>query len=146
MIFISSNDRTHYKKIKRAVKFNKSHKEFSKVLLIQESILIWIMTLSFIGLAYYCVINEYFGELPWLAAMVAFPWGAYGMSQAFYYDKSKHENTKDGIKFETTMASITNNTNNSNNNNNSYNTINYNNSYNTDTNIDNSDTDTTAVG
>jgi hypothetical protein len=30
--------------------------EFSKALLIQESILIWIMTISFIALAYLCII------------------------------------------------------------------------------------------
>ena len=58
----------------------KKKKEFSKILLIQESILIWIMTLSFIALAFYCVTNQYFSELPWLAAMVAFPWTAYGAS------------------------------------------------------------------
>ena len=41
--------------------------------------------------------------MPWLAAMAAFPWTAYGVSQAFYYNKSKAENTKDGIKFETAL-------------------------------------------
>ena len=58
----------------------RNKKEFSKVLLIQESILIWIVTIAFIALAYYCVANQYFGELPWLAAMVGFPWTAYGVS------------------------------------------------------------------
>lgn len=79
-------------------------KEFSKILLIQESVLIWIITLAFIGLAYFCIINQYFGELPWLAAMVGFPWTAYGVSQGFYYRKSEKENTKGGIKYETAMA------------------------------------------
>lgn len=78
-------------------------KEFSKVLLVQESVLIWIMTICFIILAFYCVINEYLGELPWLAAMVAFPWAAYGVSQAFYYNKAKAENTKNGLKYEQTI-------------------------------------------
>ena len=81
--------------------------EFSKFLLIQESILIWIMTIAFIILAYICVVNQYFGELPWLTAMAAFPWTAYGVSQAFYYKKATAENTKDGIKYETTMAELT---------------------------------------
>lgn len=84
----------------------KEKKEFSKTLLIQESILIWIMTLSFIRLAYICVANQYFGELPWLSAMVALPWTAYGVSQAFYYNKAKNENTKDGITYETVMAEL----------------------------------------
>lgn len=78
----------------------KKKKEFSKALLIQESILIWIVTIAFIGLAFFCVIKEYFGELPWLAAMCGFPWTAYGVSQACYYKKAEKENTKGGIVFE----------------------------------------------
>lgn len=78
--------------------------EFSKVLLIQESILIWIMTLAFIALAFICVFNGYLGTLPWLAAMVSFPWGAYGVSQAFYYRKSQAENTQGGITFESALS------------------------------------------
>ena len=79
-------------------------KEFSKVLLIQESALIWIMTISFIGLAALCILKDYVGSLPWLTAMVSLPWTAYGVSQCFYYNKAKAENTKDGIKYETVLA------------------------------------------
>lgn len=78
----------------------KEKTEFSKVLLIQESILIWIITLAFIILAFFCVIHGYTASLPWLAAMVSFPWGAYGVSQAFYYNKSKAEKTEGGIVYE----------------------------------------------
>ena len=84
----------------------KNDMEFSKRLLLQESMLIWIITIAFIILAFVCVANQFFGELPWLAAMCGFPWTAYGASQAFYYRKSEKENTKDGIKFETVMAQI----------------------------------------
>ena len=77
--------------------------EFSKSLLIQESILIWIMSLTFLILAFYCIYMGYTGSLPWLAALVAFPWTAYGISQAFYYKKAMAENTKDGIKFESVL-------------------------------------------
>lgn len=77
--------------------------EFSKSLLIQESILIWIMSLTFLILAFYCIYMGYTGSLPWLAAMVAFPWTAYGISQAFYYRKAMAENTRDGIKFESVL-------------------------------------------
>ena len=84
----------------------KNKKEFSKVLLIQESALVWILSLGFLVLAFYCVQNQYFGELPWLAAMVACPWTAYGVSQAFYYNKSMKENTKDGIKYETVLRNM----------------------------------------
>ena len=76
---------------------------FSKALLIQESILIWIITISFLVLAFICVFNGFFGELPWLTAIVGFPWTAYGISQAYYYKKSMKENTKDGIVYDQAM-------------------------------------------
>lgn len=79
---------------------NKEKLEFSKILLIQESILIWITTLAYIFLAFYCIRNQYLGTLPWLTAGVSLPWTAYGISQGFYYNKSKTENSKDGIKYE----------------------------------------------
>lgn len=84
----------------------KKKTEFSKALLIQETILVWIITLAFLVLAYFCITNGYVGELPWLTSVVAFPWGAYGVSQACYYKKSQAENTANGIKFETVMAEM----------------------------------------
>lgn len=80
--------------------------EFSKTLLKQESALIWIMSLSFIVLAFYCIYKGFMGSLPWLAAMVGFPWTAYGVSQAMYYRKSMAENTSGGIKFESAIAEV----------------------------------------
>jgi len=77
--------------------------EFSKILLIQESALIWIVTLGAFYLAFYCIKNQYFGELPWIVALVGFPWTAYGVSQACYYGKSMKENTRGGIKYETAL-------------------------------------------
>lgn len=79
-------------------------KEFSKTLLIQESILIWIHTLAMLVLAYICVFRGAYAELPWLTAMVTLPWGAYGVSQHAYYKKSSAENTKNGIVYETALA------------------------------------------
>ena len=73
---------------------------FSKILLIQESLLIWIHSLAVIALAYICVIRGAYAELPWLTAMVSLPWTAYGVSQWAYYNKSKAENTKGGIVYE----------------------------------------------
>lgn len=57
-------------------------------------------------IALVCIIRGFTGSLPWLAAMVAFPWTAYGVSQAFYYKKSTKENTVGGIKFESVMAEV----------------------------------------
>lgn len=82
----------------------KQKEEFSKFLLKQEALLIWIMSISFIILAFYCIAKGFTGTLPWLAAMVGFPWSAYGVSQAFYYTKAKAENTTGGIKYETVLA------------------------------------------
>ena len=78
--------------------------EFSKTLLIQESLLIWLHTIAMIVLAYICVFRGYLAELPWLTAMVALPWTAYGVSQHAYYKKSQVENSQGGIVFETAMA------------------------------------------
>ena len=85
---------------------NKKQKEYSKTLLIQESILIWFVTLGMMFIALVCILRGFTGSLPWLAAMVAFPWTAYGVSQAFYYKKSTKENTEGGIKFEAVMAEV----------------------------------------
>lgn len=86
------------------MKFEKNDKiTFSKILLIQESILIWIHTIALLVLAFICVLNGFFGELAWLTAMVALPWTAYGVSQHAYYKKSEKENTKNGIVYETAM-------------------------------------------
>ena len=95
------------KLISEKKKEKKEKLEFSKQLLVQESILIWINTIAMLILAYFCVFCQYFGELPWLAVMAGFPWGAYGVSQAFYYEKSKKENTEGGIKYETIMKGLT---------------------------------------
>lgn len=46
------------------------------------------------------------GGLPWIASTIVAAWGAYGVSQAFYYNKSKAENTVNGIKYETTLRSL----------------------------------------
>ena len=84
----------------------KKDTEFSKKLLLQESLLLWIVTLAFIILAFVCIANQYFGELPWLTAMAMAPWGAYAVGQGFYYRKAEKENTQGGIKYETVMAQL----------------------------------------
>lgn len=85
-------------------KQKKDKKEFSKVLLIQESILVWIVTLFCLLLTVVCIYFDYTGELPWIAAICGFPWTAYGVSQACYYKKALKENIKGGIKYDTVMA------------------------------------------
>ena len=96
--------KVYYKamKKKRIVK-RKNKKEFSKTLLIQESVLVWIVTIAFFILSFICITNQYFGELPWLTAMAACPWAAYAVSQSFYYHKAEKENIKGGIKYDSVM-------------------------------------------
>ena len=88
------------------MKKNREKKSFSKTLLVQESVLIWITTIMILIMAGYCVFNNEFGDLPWLTAMTGFPWTAYAVSQMFYYKKSEKENTTGGIKYESVMAEI----------------------------------------
>ena len=83
------------------MKKNKKEKRaFSKTLLIQESILIWIISITFLVLAFVCIMNGFTGELPWLTVIVSFPWGAYAISQAYYYKKSMKENSSGGIVYD----------------------------------------------
>ena len=60
------------------MRHRKNKKEFSKSLLIQESALIWITSLAYIVLAFYCISNGYTGSLPWITASASLPWAAYG--------------------------------------------------------------------
>lgn len=86
----------------------KQKRAFSKTLLIQESVLLWIMTLVFLFLAYMSIDMGYTGSLPWLSAMVSFPWAAYAVSAGFYYSKSKAENTVGGITYESAFKQTVN--------------------------------------
>lgn len=78
----------------------KKRTEFSKVLLIQESILVWLTTIAFIVLAFLSIFFDFLGEFTWLAALCTALWGAYGVSQAFYYKKAMAENKKGGIRYD----------------------------------------------
>lgn len=84
----------------------KKKREFSKTLLIQESVLVWVLSIVFMVLAFYCIYKDFTGSLPWLAAMIGFPYTAYGVSQAMYYRKSLAENTEGGIKYATALKEI----------------------------------------
>lgn len=53
---------------------------FSKILLIQESILIWLVTLACLVMAFICIFMGSFVELPWITAMVGCPWAAYAIT------------------------------------------------------------------
>ena len=73
---------------------------FSKILLIQESLLIWLITLACLVMAFICIFTGSFVELPWITAMVGCPWAAYAITQNAYYKKATLENTKGGIIYD----------------------------------------------
>ena len=90
------------------MKFYKKNKQnkypFSKALLIQESALIWIVTLSCLTMAFICIFTGNFIELPWITAMVGCPWAAYAITQNAYYKKALAENTQGGIVYESAIG------------------------------------------
>ena len=94
------------KKVKKQQKGKHESKksEFSKALLIQESILIWVHTIAMLVLAFIVVFRGAYAELPWITAMVTMPWTAYAVSQHAYYKKAQAENTEGGIVFENAFA------------------------------------------
>ena len=81
----------------------KKKTEFSKTLLVWETVLIWFITIAFIILVFFCIKNGYLGDLTWLSIIYGCPWAAYGVSQACYYKKAEKENTKGGIKYDSVM-------------------------------------------
>jgi hypothetical protein len=81
----------------------KKQRSFSKTLLIQETILIWLITFICLGLALLSILTGYVGDFTWLATMIGFPWTAYGASQAFYYHKSQKENSVGGLTYDLAM-------------------------------------------
>ncbi len=77
--------------------------EFSKLLILIETVIVGYLTYKGIHLAELCVKTGFSASLPWVATMVSCAWAAYGASAGFYYNKSKAENTAGGIKYDTAI-------------------------------------------
>ena len=86
-----------------AKKEKKQKTEFSKALLIWETVLIVFITVAFLALVYFCIRFDYSGDLTWLSIIYGCPWAAYAVSQACYYKKAEKENTKGGIKYDSVV-------------------------------------------
>lgn len=78
--------------------------EFSKQMIVDIRILLWIVTVGGIILAFYCIHNHYDGGLPWLTAMVGLPWTAHGTVCSFYLNMAKHEHKVGGITYDSLAA------------------------------------------
>ena len=90
---------SHYQPVKTAKK-----KDYSKRLISDIRLLLWVVTLGGIFLAAYCIRKGYVGSLPWLSAMVGLPWTAHGTVCAFYLNMAKSDHSEGGITFESAKA------------------------------------------
>lgn len=68
--------------------------------------LLWVNTVGVIGLAFYCVNQNFDAAFPWLTAMVSLPWAAWGVSKTGYTMKSLKENTRGGIVYDSAVSEI----------------------------------------
>lgn len=73
---------------------------FSKRLIADIRVLLWVVTLGGLALAAYCIYRGFTGSLPWLSAMVGLPWSAHGVVCSFYLNMSKSDHKEGGITFE----------------------------------------------
>ena len=77
------------------MKTNKKKKiEFSKLIIIVETLLTLYVTYEVIELIKIVVMNGFDGSLPYLTTLITVVWGAYGVSVSYYYGKSKCENVE----------------------------------------------------
>lgn len=78
--------------------------EFSKRLISDIRLLLWVVTVGGLVLAAWCIHRGYTGSLPWLSAMVGLPWTAHGTVCAFYLNLCKSDHKEGGITFEAAKA------------------------------------------
>ena len=78
--------------------------QFSKRLVADIRVLLWVVTVGGLVLAAYCVHTGYAGALPWLTAMVGLPWSAHGVVCSFYLNMAKSDHKQGGITFEAARA------------------------------------------
>lgn len=83
--------------------WTKTKLEFSKKLIMDIRVLLWIVTLSGIALAFYCIHLGYLGTLPWISALVGLPWSAHGVVCSFYLNMAKSDHSQGGITYELAM-------------------------------------------
>ncbi len=62
-----------------------------------------VLSLATLGLCCLAVLRDYSGSLPYLTALIAMYQGATGYVLGKYLDKSKAENTKGGIVYDSVM-------------------------------------------
>lgn len=78
--------------------------EFSKRLISDIRLLLWVVTVGGLVLVTYCIHKDYTGSIPWLSAMVWLPWTAHGTICAFCLNLAKSDHKEGGITFEAAKA------------------------------------------
>ena len=85
-------------------KKKRPNKAFSKKLVSDIRLLLWIVTVGGLALALVCIIKGYTGSLPWLSAMVGLPWSAHGVVCSMYLSMAKSDHKIGGITYEAAKA------------------------------------------
>lgn len=86
---------------------HKKKLEFSKQLIKDIRMLLWIVTVGGLALAVICIFMGFTGSLPWISSMVGLPWAAHGVVCSFYLNmaKSDHKGANgEGITFAAAAA------------------------------------------
>lgn len=78
----------------------KDRLDWSKQLIADIRILLWIVTVGGLLLAAFCIYRGFTGSLPWVSAMVGLPWTAHGTICSFYLNMAKSDHREGGITFE----------------------------------------------
>ena len=86
------------------MKTREKQQEFSKCMISDIRLLLWVVTVGGLVLAAWCIHRGYTGSLPWLSAMVGLPWTAHGTVCAFYLNLCKSDHKEGGITFEAAKA------------------------------------------
>lgn len=83
---------------------SKKQLDFSKRLIVDIRILLWVVTVGGLLLAFYCIRKDFTGSLPWISTMVGLPWSAHGVVCSFYLNLCKSDHREGGITFEVAKA------------------------------------------
>lgn len=84
----------------------KPYIQYSKRLISDIRTLLWIITITCIGLAYYVVYTGYQGAIEWIALICSSSWAAHGVVCSIYLQKSKKEHTEGGTDYLRMEADI----------------------------------------
>lgn len=66
--------------------------EFSKLIISWELVVVTAISFGGLFLAGLAILHDFSGALPWITAMIAPSWGAFGVSKTFFNEKAKAEN------------------------------------------------------